>query len=68
MMMRIESVLCILENRNDDRRSDQRLNPYTINVAGLLDAKDAGSLFELHEAPNTSAVTEIQLNAVIQDL
>ena len=39
-----------------------------IEEAGLLDASGVDALFKLHEAPDTSAATQVQLDAVINHL
>lgn len=46
----------------------RHLNPYTLDAAGLLDAKGVEALFRLHEAPDTTAATQTQLDAVINHL
>jgi asparagine synthase (glutamine-hydrolysing) len=44
------------------------LNPKAIEEAGLLDNHGVEDLFRLHEAADTSAATQIQLDAVINHL
>jgi asparagine synthase (glutamine-hydrolysing) len=44
------------------------LNPNTIAETGLLDADGVTALLKLHEAPDTSAATQTQLDAVINHL
>jgi asparagine synthase (glutamine-hydrolysing) len=44
------------------------LSPEAINDAGLLDADGVSDLFKLHEAPDTTAATQTQLDAVINHL
>jgi asparagine synthase (glutamine-hydrolysing) len=44
------------------------LSPEAINDAGLLDADGVTALFKLHEAPDTTAATQTQLDAVINHL
>jgi asparagine synthase (glutamine-hydrolysing) len=46
----------------------RHLNPYTLDAAGLLDVQGVEALFRLHEAPDTSAATQTQLDAVINHL
>jgi asparagine synthase (glutamine-hydrolysing) len=46
----------------------RHLNPTAIDAAGLLDAKGVEDLFRLHEASDTTAATQVQLDAVINHL
>lgn len=48
--------------------ADRYLSSQAIADAGLLDAKGVASLFELHEAKDTSAATLTQLDAVFNHL
>ncbi len=48
--------------------ADKYLSDEAIDNAGLLDAKGVRALFELHEAPDTTASTKVQLDAVINHL
>lgn len=44
------------------------LSPEKIADAGLLDKDGVEALFKLHEAPDTSAATQVQLDAVINHM
>jgi len=46
----------------------RHLNRPSIEAAGLLDIKGVEALFRLHDAPDTSAATQTQLDAVINHL
>jgi len=46
----------------------RHLNPQAIADAGLLDADGVADLIKIHEDPNTSAATQVQLDAVINHL
>lgn len=46
----------------------QHLDPAAIAAAGLLDSQGVETLFRLHEADDTSAATQTQLDAVINHL
>jgi hypothetical protein len=46
----------------------RHLNPSTIEDAGLLDTESVAALFKLHEASDTFATTQTQLNAVTNHL
>lgn len=48
--------------------AQRHLNAEAIESAGLLDAEGVATLFKLHEAPDTSAATQVQLDAVINHL
>jgi len=48
--------------------ADKYLNHQAIEDAGLLDAQGVDALFELHESPDTSASTKVQLDAIINHL
>jgi asparagine synthase (glutamine-hydrolysing) len=46
----------------------RHLDTDAIEAAGLLDAKGVAALFRLHDAPETTAATQTQLDAVINHL
>ncbi|MDH5378530.1 MAG: asparagine synthase (glutamine-hydrolyzing), partial [Gammaproteobacteria bacterium] len=48
--------------------ADRYLSPAAINDAGLLSENGVNALFALHENPNTSAATQVQLDAVINHM
>lgn len=48
--------------------ADIYLSESAINDAGLLSTKGVSELFELHENPNTSSATQVQLDAVINHM
>jgi asparagine synthase (glutamine-hydrolysing) len=48
--------------------AEHHLSSDAIEDAGLLNAEGVAALFKLHEAPNTSAATQVQLDAVINHL
>ena len=48
--------------------ADQYLNKDAIEDAGLLSVEGVKNLFELHENPDTSAATQVQLDAVINHM
>lgn len=48
--------------------SDELLSESAIEEAGLLDAAGVKQLFAIHEDPNTSAATQVQLDAVINHM
>ena len=48
--------------------ADQHLNKETIENAGLLSVEGVNNLFALHENPDTSAATQVQLDAVINHM
>ena len=48
--------------------SDQYLSAEVIEQAGLLSLEGVNKLFETHENPDTSAATQVQLDAVINHL
>ncbi len=48
--------------------ADEYLSPQAIQQAGLLDPQGVTALFTLHEASDTSASTQVQLDAVINHL
>ncbi|MGW8309979.1 MAG: asparagine synthase (glutamine-hydrolyzing) [Thiogranum sp.] len=48
--------------------ADKHLSPEAISDAGLLDPDGVSALFRLHEAPDTSAATQTQLDAVINHM
>ena len=50
------------------RLADDYLGDRAVNDAGLLDPQGIKDLFAVHEAPNTSAATQVQLDAVINHL
>ena len=48
--------------------ADQHLNKEAIENAGLLSVEGVNNLFALHENPDTSAATQVQLDAVINHM
>ncbi len=48
--------------------ADRYLSDAQIQEAGLLDTQGVKNLFELHEDPNTSTATQVQLDAVINHM
>lgn len=48
--------------------ADNYLNRESIESAGLLDHAGVEALFKIHEDPNTSAATQVQLDAVINHM
>ena len=50
------------------RLADRYLSPQAIDEAGLLDSQGVARLFALHESADTSAATQVQLDAVINHL
>jgi asparagine synthase (glutamine-hydrolysing) len=48
--------------------ADQYLAENKVKAAGLLDPKGVKALFEVHENPETSASTQVQLDAVINHM
>jgi len=48
--------------------ADQYLNKEVIEDAGLLSVEGVKKLFEMHENPDTSAATQVQLDAVINHM
>ena len=48
--------------------ADKHLNPEAIEAAGLLDLHAVNTLFKLHEASDTTAATQTQLDAVINHM
>ena len=48
--------------------AQRHLNPETVAAAGLLDPQGVAALIKLHEAPDTSAATQTQLDAVINHM
>ncbi|MGW8246708.1 MAG: asparagine synthase (glutamine-hydrolyzing) [Acidiferrobacterales bacterium] len=48
--------------------ADQYLNKEAIQKAGLLSVEGVNNLFDLHENPDTSAATQVQLDAVINHM
>lgn len=48
--------------------ANKYLNDQAIDAAGLLDKQGVQAIFELHEAPETTASTRVQLDAVINHL
>ncbi|WP_455375486.1 asparagine synthase (glutamine-hydrolyzing) [Kaarinaea lacus] len=48
--------------------ADEYLNDSAIEEAGLLSVKGVNELFELHDNPNTSVATQVQLDAVINHM
>jgi asparagine synthase (glutamine-hydrolysing) len=48
--------------------ADQYLNKEAIEKAGLLSVEGVRNLFDLHENPDTSAATQVQLDAVINHM
>jgi asparagine synthase (glutamine-hydrolysing) len=48
--------------------ADQYLNEEAIQSAGLLSVEGVKNLFDLHENPDTSAATQVQLDAVINHM
>ena len=50
------------------RLADEYLTPQRIEAAGLLDVAGVQALFDLHEAPDTTTSTQVQLDAVINHM
>ena len=50
------------------RLADDYLGDRAVNDAGLLDPQGIKDLFSIHEAPDTSAATQVQLDAVINHM
>ena len=48
--------------------ANEYLNPESIENAGLLNEENVKKLFKLHEASDTSAATQVQLDAIINHL
>ena len=48
--------------------ADKHLNDSAIDKAGVLDKEGVHAIFELHEAPDTTASTKVQLDAVINHM
>ncbi len=48
--------------------ANKYLNDQAIDAAGLLDKQGVRAIFELHEAPATTASTKVQLDAVINHM
>ena len=48
--------------------ADEYLNDNAIEEAGLLNVKGVNKLFELHDNPDTSVATQVQLDAVINHM
>jgi asparagine synthase (glutamine-hydrolysing) len=48
--------------------ADRHLSDAAIEDAGLLSADGVKALFEVHEHPDTSAATQVQLDAVINHM
>ncbi|TNF38696.1 MAG: asparagine synthase (glutamine-hydrolyzing), partial [Gammaproteobacteria bacterium] len=48
--------------------ANEFLSTEAINNAGLLNAQGVNQLFALHESPDTSAATQVQLDAVINHM
>jgi asparagine synthase (glutamine-hydrolysing) len=50
------------------RVADEHLSDESIAAAGLLDAQGVQDLFETHQAEDTSAATQVQLDAIINHM
>ncbi len=50
------------------RLAREYLGDGAIHAAGLLDADGVRDIFELHEAPSTTAATQIQLDAIVNHM
>ncbi|HEY9149679.1 MAG TPA: asparagine synthase (glutamine-hydrolyzing), partial [Gammaproteobacteria bacterium] len=50
------------------RLADEYLTPQRIEEAGLLDVEGVQALFDLHDAPDTTTSTQVQLDAVINHM
>ena len=50
------------------RQADDYLSDEAILEAGLLDVEGVHDLFTTHEAPDTSAATPVQLDAILNHL
>jgi asparagine synthase (glutamine-hydrolysing) len=48
--------------------ADEHLSEQNIQDAGLLNETGVRELFELHENPNTTIATQVQLDAVINHM
>jgi len=48
--------------------ANEYLNDTAVNEAGLLNSTGVSELFKLHENPNTSSATQVQLDAIINHL
>ena len=48
--------------------ADEYLNREAVELAGLLNADGVKNLFQLHENPDTSAATQVQLDAIINHM
>ena len=48
--------------------AQRHLAPDAVAAAGLLDPQGVAALIKLHEAPDTSAATQTQLDAVINHM
>jgi asparagine synthase (glutamine-hydrolysing) len=48
--------------------ADKYLSDEAIDAAGILDKQGVRALFELHEAEDTSASTQVKLDAVINHM
>jgi asparagine synthase (glutamine-hydrolysing) len=50
------------------RLADDYLGDSAVNDAGLLDPQGIKDIFSIHEAPSTSAATQVQLDAIINHM
>ena len=48
--------------------ADRHLSPQAVDAAGLLSSEGVGKLFAIHENPQTSTATQVQLDAVINHM